>query len=106
MIRFQGLDEIAARVLEGRGEQAIGALLGAAGLSSKLEGEDLTVFPGTAHDLSFDAHDDHRLAMSSAVLARLHGVHLRLRGKESVAKSFPHFWTEAAEAGAQVEAWT
>ncbi len=85
---------------------AVGALLGAAGLSSKLEGDDLTVFSGTAHDFSFDAHDDHRLAMSSAVLARLHGVHLRLRGKEAVAKSFPHFWTEAAEAGVQVEAWT
>ena len=85
---------------------AIAALLGAAGLASKLEGDDLTVFPGTAHEFSFDAHDDHRLAMSSAVLARLHGVHLRLRGKEAVAKSFPLFWTEAAEAGVQVEAWT
>ena len=85
---------------------AIQSLLSAAGLSSSLEHDDLTVPPGTARDFCFDAHDDHRLAMSAAVLARLHGARLTLRGKESVAKSFPNFWTEAAQAGVQVEAWT
>lgn len=81
------------------------ALLDAAGLSSKLQGDELTVSPGTAHDFRFDARDDHRLAMSAAVLARLHEVKLALRGKDSVAKSFPNFWLEAAEAGVDVEAW-
>jgi len=81
------------------------ALLDAAGLSSKLQGDELTVSPGAAHDFRFDARDDHRLAMSAAVLARLHEVKLTLRGKDSVAKSFPDFWAEAAEAGVDVEAW-
>ncbi len=80
-------------------------LLTAAGLTQSLTGEDLTVFPGAASSFRFDARDDHRLAMSAAVLARLHGVRLTLRGMDSVAKSFPHFWLEAAEAGVQVEAW-
>ncbi|MDP3157208.1 MAG: 3-phosphoshikimate 1-carboxyvinyltransferase [Archangium sp.] len=81
-------------------------LLTAAGLSHSLAGEDLTVLPGSARSFRFDAHDDHRLAMSAAVLARLQGVRLTLRGMGSVAKSFPDFWLEAAEAGVQVEAWT
>ncbi|MDP2271886.1 MAG: 3-phosphoshikimate 1-carboxyvinyltransferase [Archangium sp.] len=81
------------------------ALLTAAGLTHSLSGEDLTVLPGSARSFRFDAHDDHRLAMSAAVLARLQGVRLTLRGMGSVAKSFPDFWLEAAEAGVQVEAW-
>lgn len=80
-------------------------LLNAAGLTSSLTREDLTVLPGSARPFHFDAHDDHRLAMSAAVLARLHGVRLTLRGMDSVAKSFPDFWLQAAEAGVQVEAW-
>ncbi|HEY1087657.1 MAG TPA: 3-phosphoshikimate 1-carboxyvinyltransferase, partial [Archangium sp.] len=74
-------------------------LLRVAGLRTELRGETLTVHPGTAHAFSFDARDDHRMAMSSAVLARLHGVRLDLHGRECVAKSFPTFWREAAKAG-------
>ena len=81
------------------------ALLTAAGLTSSFTGETLTVLPGSARPFQFDARDDHRLAMSAAVLARLHGVRLSLRGMDSVAKSFPNFWLEAAEADVQVEAW-
>jgi 3-phosphoshikimate 1-carboxyvinyltransferase len=74
-------------------------LLASAGLSATTEGDALTVTPGVARAFTFDAHDDHRLAMSAAVLARLHGVALRLTGGDSVAKSFPDFWRQAAKAG-------
>jgi 5-enolpyruvylshikimate-3-phosphate synthase len=37
--------------------------------------------------------------MAAATLAHLAGVPLRLRGGESVAKSFPGFWREAAKVG-------
>ena len=83
----------------------IQTLLSAAGLRSALEGETLTVTPGTAQPFRFDAQGDHRLAMSAAVLARLHEVRVTLRGMNSVGKSFPGFWTEAAKAGVQVEPW-
>ena len=73
------------------------ALLEVAGASSTLEGEVLTITPGPLHDFAFDAHDDHRMAMSSAVLAYLGGVRLTLTGREAVAKSFPGFWTELAK---------
>jgi 3-phosphoshikimate 1-carboxyvinyltransferase len=73
------------------------ALLAAAGASSTLEGETLTITPGPLHDFAFDALDDHRMAMSSAVLAYLGGVRLTLTGREAVAKSFPGFWTELAK---------
>jgi len=57
-------------------------------------------------DFRFDALDDHRMAMSAAVLARLHSRKLTLRGMASVAKSFPNFWLEAAKADVNVESWT
>lgn len=79
------------------------ALLHAAGLDAAHSEDALTVRPGRARHFSFDARDDHRLAMSAAVLAHLHGVSLRLRGKASVAKSFPGFWGEAAKVGLAVE---
>ncbi len=85
--------------------EGIRALLAAAGLVCSLDGDALTVNPGAARAFQFDARDDHRLAMSAAVLARLHGVRLSLRGMDSVTKSFPGFWAEAAEAGVKVEAW-
>jgi 3-phosphoshikimate 1-carboxyvinyltransferase len=75
------------------------ALLRAAGLSSELGAGLLTVHPGTAHAFTFSARDDHRMAMSAAVLARLHGVSLTLDGKDCVSKSFPTFWREAEKAG-------
>ena len=81
-------------------------LLKSAGLVCSVEGDTLTVTPGRARRFSFDAHDDHRLAMSAAVLGRLHDVRVTLRGMDSVTKSFPGFWTEAAKANVQVESWT
>ncbi|MBL8912678.1 MAG: 3-phosphoshikimate 1-carboxyvinyltransferase [Archangium sp.] len=78
-------------------------LLRAAGLRSELDGETLTVHPGNiASDFDFDARDDHRMAMTAAVLARLHGRRVKLLGAESVAKSFPNFWLEARKAGVEL----
>ena len=82
---------------------AVQELLGRAGASSRLEGETLTIVPGPLHDFEFDARDDHRLAMSAAVLAFLGGVKLRLHGQEAVSKSFPGYWEEAAKVGLVVE---
>ena len=81
-------------------------LLKSAGLVCSVEGDTLTVTPGRARRFSFDARDDHRLAMSAAVLGRLHDVRVTLKGMDSVSKSFPNFWKEAAKANVQVESWT
>ncbi len=87
--------------------EGVRALLAAAGGASALEGDTLTVTPGpVTAPFHFDANDDHRMAMAAAVLARLHGRPLTLRGMSAVSKSFPAFWQEAAKAGLTVEAWT
>lgn len=74
-------------------------LLTAAGLRARIHGDTLTVTPGTARDFTFDPHDDHRLAMSAAVLGRLHEVTAHVTNRDCVTKSFPGFWKEAAKAG-------
>ncbi len=72
-------------------------LLATAGITSALDDETLTVTPGRARDFSFDPKDDHRLAMSAAVLARLHHVRTEVQHPDCVAKSFPGFWREYAK---------
>lgn len=74
-------------------------LLEAAGVTARIRGDTLTVTPGHARAFTFDPHDDHRLAMSAAVLGRLHEVKARITNRDCVTKSFPGFWTEAAKAG-------
>lgn len=80
-------------------------LLEAAGLRVEVTDRLLTVHPGLARSFRFAARDDHRMAMTAAVLARLHGVSLALDGMGAVSKSFPAFWSEAAKAGVQVTPW-
>ncbi len=50
----------------------------------------------------FDAHGDHRLAMSLALLAVPFGG-AAIEGAESVAKSFPDYWAELARLGFGIE---
>lgn len=63
-------------------------------------GADITVFddglavnPGPLHAATLDAHEDHRLAMSFALIGlRVPGI--TIVGPECVTKSFPRFWEE------------
>ena len=84
--------------------EGIAALARAAGASTRVDGEELTVIPGTrVRSLRFDSHGDHRMAMSAATLAALAKVPLALRGMDCVKKSFPGFWTELAKTPVVVE---
>jgi len=83
---------------------ALAALVTAAGGRARIDDDTLHVEPpASPRDFDFDAHDDHRLAMASAVAAALLGVRVRLSGRDSVAKSFPGFWRELERAGFSVE---
>jgi 3-phosphoshikimate 1-carboxyvinyltransferase len=63
-------------------------------------GADITVYddgmviaPAPLHGATLDAHEDHRLAMSFALIGlRVPGI--AVSGSDSVAKSFPKFWEE------------
>ncbi len=64
--------------------------------------DEFTIEPAARpRSFDFDARDDHRLAMASAVLGALAGVDVTLTpgGAASVAKSFPNFWHEVAKIG-------
>jgi 3-phosphoshikimate 1-carboxyvinyltransferase len=74
-------------------------LLGSAGVSTTLDGETLTVTPGRVRRCEFNAHDDHRMAMSAALLGWLGGARIAIEGRSSVSKSFPGFWREAEKVG-------
>jgi 3-phosphoshikimate 1-carboxyvinyltransferase len=90
------------RVKESDRLAATQRLLAAAGVHAEVRADVLHVTPGqVTSDFDFDALDDHRMAMCAAVLARLHGRRVRLRGADSVAKSFPGFWDEARKAGVE-----
>lgn len=83
---------------------AVVRLLTGAGVKALVDGETLVVHPGApTRGIVFDAEDDHRMAMTAAVLAALHEQSLTLRGARSVAKSFPRFWDEAAKVGVRPE---
>lgn len=84
---------------------ALAELVRAAGGDARLDGDTLTVTaPTDRRDFTFDARDDHRLAMAAATLAALLSVRVRLTGRDAVVKSFPGFWDELARAGLHVEA--
>ena len=53
-----------------------------------------------APDADFDSHNDHRVAMSLAVLATVTGG--TVRGAESVGKSMPEFWDLLKSVGVDV----
>jgi 3-phosphoshikimate 1-carboxyvinyltransferase len=55
--------------------------------------DGLVVRPATLHGATLDAHDDHRLAMSFALIGlTVPGV--TILGPDCVSKSFPKFWEE------------
>lgn len=65
------------------------------GCHALVAGDSLEIFPPhapiPAHNVAFSAHNDHRIAMSLALL-ELAGVTASLDAPECAAKSFPGFW--------------
>ena len=90
---FRGIDEL--RVKETDRAAAIVEGLELMGVDAWIEGSDLFIegnpeaapSPGTV----FDAHDDHRLAMTWALAGMVRGVPVEVSGFESVAISYPRF---------------
>ncbi|MCL2013287.1 MAG: 3-phosphoshikimate 1-carboxyvinyltransferase [Cystobacterineae bacterium] len=73
------------------------------GATFVLEGDSFMVKPGPlVQSFELDAKEDHRAAMSAATLAAMSGVPLKLWGPTCVDKSFPAFWRQLENAGAQL----
>jgi len=63
------------------------------GAQIAVEGDGMHIVPAPLQGAQLDPHDDHRLAMSFALIGlKVPGV--RVSHPECVAKSFPGFWTE------------
>jgi 3-phosphoshikimate 1-carboxyvinyltransferase len=64
----------------------------------KVGNDRITIYPTPLHGGSIDPDNDHRTAMSFAVLGlRIGGI--TITNAECVSKSFPEFWDLLAEAG-------
>ena len=75
-----------------RGE-GLAAELRKLGADVRMNGETMEVNPVPLRGARLDVHDDHRLAMSFALIGlRVPGV--EIENPECVRKSFPEFWTE------------
>ena len=74
-----------------------------AGAAAEVTEALFTITPAAApRDFEFHARDDHRMAMAATVLSALTGKRLSLHGANTVSKSFPLFWSEAAKVGVSV----
>ena len=76
-----------------------------AGIQVEEHADGLTVHPGTPRPALLDSHDDHRVAMSLALLA-LRAPGLSIRDPGAVSKTFPDYFDRLAELGFGVRVYT
>ncbi len=81
LIRWHETDRIAAVVAE----------LRRAGIEADEERAGFTVHPGTPRPARIETYDDHRMAMSFALLG-LRAPGIEIADPDCVAKTFPGFW--------------
>jgi 3-phosphoshikimate 1-carboxyvinyltransferase len=80
---------------------ALATELGKLGASVRRLEDGLGIHPVPLHGALLDTYDDHRLAMSFALIGlRVPGV--KIEGPNCVKKSFPGFWKEFEQLGARV----
>lgn len=92
-VRHHESDRIAAMASE----------LGRLGLRVEEHPDGLTVWPGNPRPVRLDPHDDHRIAMSLALLA-LRAPGLEIANPGTTSKTFPSYWDYLERLGFHVEA--
>jgi len=58
---------------------------------------------GSVHGATIDPYNDHRLAMSFAVLAQAAEGETTIMNSDCVSKSYPEFWTDLEKIGANIK---
>ncbi len=74
---------------------------GKVGVRIMVRGNEMKVYPGAIRQAIVQSHNDHRIAMAMSVIA-LAGDKLVVRGAECINKSYPDFFTDLRQLGAQV----
>ena len=65
--------------------------------------DTLNVFPSTLTGGVVSSHNDHRIAMASAIAATVCSAPVTILGAEAVSKSYPSFWAEYRRLGGNYE---
>jgi 3-phosphoshikimate 1-carboxyvinyltransferase len=78
--------------------QAIANVLRVTGAGVRISDDSITVVPASLHGGVVDPGNDHRTAMSAAILGLGTGD-MTILGAECVNKSFPEFWSQLRRAG-------
>ncbi len=81
------------RIKESNRLQAVAKEISKTGVQAEETGDGLVITGGTPRGADIETYDDHRIAMSFAVLG-LAAPGMRIRNGGCVRKSFPGFWTE------------
>lgn len=77
--------------------------LSAAGIKAETDGKSIVIFGGKPHGFTVDSGNDHRTAMSAAVLAFYAEGCSVIRRAEAVSKSYPNFFEDASAAGGKID---
>ncbi len=73
-----------------------------AGVRIVLRDEDMKIYPAAIRSAQLHSHNDHRMAMASALLG-LAGAPVDIQSAEAVSKSFPEFYTLMQSVGARIK---
>ena len=82
------------RVKESDRIDGICRLMKALGVNVQEYSDGFSIDPGKIQvkKINFDAHFDHRLAMSALIAAQAYDIEADITGSESIATSFPNFF--------------
>jgi len=90
--RIKGVSRLVHKESDRAG--AITAVLGALGIRSAIEGDEMLITGGRVQGATMSSHNDHRIAMMAAVMAAVATGGVTIRDAEAVAKSYPCFFDD------------
>jgi 3-phosphoshikimate 1-carboxyvinyltransferase len=73
------------------------------GIRTEATDDTMVIYGGKPSGAEFDAHNDHRLAMSLSIAASFAEGDSTINGAEAVSKSYPRFFQDLKQMGAEVE---
>ncbi len=72
------------------------------GIEVETSSSSMNIYGGSPHGATIDTHNDHRIAMSMAILALAADGETTIKRAEMVEKSYPNFWEDLASLGANI----
>jgi 3-phosphoshikimate 1-carboxyvinyltransferase len=98
--RIKGISRLVHKESDRAG--TITAVLGALGIRTAIEGDEILISGGRAEGATVSSHNDHRIAMMAAVMATVATGGVTIRDAEAVAKSYPGFFDDLSLIGAAI----